>query len=78
MINSVLNGLISEREKIRICENDCIHIDIIRDEEIYLRFDLIDNFNSFKKITIRESFAKEALNRANEMKELTESLNNFK
>lgn len=63
VINSVLNGLISEREKIRICENDCIHIDIIRDEEIYFRFDLIDNFNSFKKITIRESYTEESLNR---------------
>jgi len=63
VINSVLNGLISQRDRIRICENDCIHIDIIRDEEIYLRFDLIDNFNSFKKITIRESYAEESLNR---------------
>jgi len=63
VVISVLNGLISERDRIRICENDCIHIDIIRDDEIYLRFDLIGNFNSFKKITIRESFAKEALNR---------------
>lgn len=61
VIISALNGLISQRDRIRICANDCIHIDIIRGEEIYLRFDLIDNFNSFKKITIRESFAKEAL-----------------
>lgn len=61
VIISVLNRLISRRDKIRLCENNCTHIDIIRDEEIFLRFDLIDNFNSFKKFTIRESFAKEAL-----------------
>ena len=63
VIISVFNRLISRRDRIRLCENDCIHIDIIRDEKIYLRFDLIDNFNSFRKITIRESFAKELLNR---------------
>ena len=63
LIISNLRELVEQGNEIRVTEKDHIHIDIIKNEKIYLRFDLTDNFDSFRKITIHRSFAKDLLNR---------------
>jgi len=63
LIISNLRQLVEQGYEIHITEKNHIHIDIIENEKIYLRFDLIDNFDSFRKITIHSSFAQDLLNR---------------
>ncbi|MCK4797122.1 MAG: hypothetical protein KAT05_07055 [Spirochaetes bacterium] len=62
-IISTLKLLIKEDDKIEIHENSHLNVDVIRNCKIYIRFDLIDNFNVFHKITVNEVFAKESLER---------------
>ena len=63
LIISNLRQLVEQGYEIHITEKDYIHIDIIENGKIYLRFDLTDNFDSVRKITIHRSFVQDLLNR---------------
>lgn len=63
-ILSALRGNIPAPYYIDVKEGFHVHVDIMRGNVVYLRFDLTDNFDSFKKISVRNFYIKEIIRRS--------------
>ncbi len=63
LIVSELSKLTEQGHEIHVTGKRHVHVDAVEGGEIFLRFDLIDDFSFLKKITVCSTFAQDLLDR---------------